>query len=358
MTFRLVGDVLVTVHGPESPTDEEWEEYLDVGLDIARNVRSMPFARQLVITDGAMPSLRQQARVHRRVRTEDRKAFRMPVAVVTDAAAIRMMAALNRGRLAVRTFASRQARGALDWLVVDAAVAQTIAAMLPDMRREVGGCQVVDEVLRAIRQIIASDDFAQRLERERASIARELEAGLGEELRSMLRGLDDLRGRVTREERDELDHLAARIADAGQELGGIVWALEADAKPWSSVSLYVHDALRGLAGDRLHAEITGPRDQMIPSAVALHLLRITQEAVRNAIVHARTPVVSARLRCESTSVLAVVSDGGHGIPDEFLSRDFGGLHHIRTRASLCGGCAELATGARGTRWHVALPLRP
>ncbi|WP_065750594.1 sensor histidine kinase [Bradyrhizobium paxllaeri] len=80
---------------------------------------------------------------------------------------------------------------------------------------------------------------------------------------------------------------------------------------------------------RLHPETTA------------HLVRIAQEAVRNAITHGRASEIEIRLACIDGSGSLSIRDNGIGLPEQ--NGDDGiGLHTMSYRARAIGGSLEVA----------------
>ncbi|MBX3217218.1 MAG: hypothetical protein KF850_34630, partial [Labilithrix sp.] len=92
----------------------------------------------------------------------------------------------------------------------------------------------------------------------------------------------------------------------------------------------------------------------VPVDVRVHVLRIVQEGVRNAVRHARAKVVRVELE-RSARVVVRVSDDGEGMPEGALEASRGGLANIAKRAELLGGEASW-TSDGGTHLVVTLPL--
>ena len=356
MAHRLVGDVIVVVHNERPASDELWNPYLDAGLAVARDVKGMPFARQLVITDGGHPTLLQAFRVHRAISSRVPEGRRVPAAVVTNRVLVRLALTINTGDLNIHPFHPHEAEQALAWLDIDPLRAQAIARALPELARAVGGSPTCNIVQRALERLVVSDAFTSQLERERAKIAGELERGLGAELQQVRHGLEELRCRADVAQTGDLDMLLIRIVEAENELRGIVWALQVDDRSWGDVSHYVHSCLQQLFDPRCHADISGPPDVQVPSPIALHALRIAQEALRNALDHSHARNIALQLACDGDLVRVCIGDDGRGIPVARRNLSYGGVHHVRTRAALAGGAATLRTGATGTQWVVELPL--
>ncbi len=91
--------------------------------------------------------------------------------------------------------------------------------------------------------------------------------------------------------------------------------------------------------------------------VALHLFRIVQEGVNNALAHGRAQRIEISLSRQDGQGLLSVRDDGVGLPEEALQRDGVGLHTMATRARLIGGAIELRRlTPRGTAVHCTFPL--
>ena len=95
----------------------------------------------------------------------------------------------------------------------------------------------------------------------------------------------------------------------------------------------------------------------MPPSVQEDLLRIAQEAISNAVRHAKPTVVSVSLRCDPANLVLEVTDNGSGIAHpEAARRDGFGLSNMRARAQNLGAEFDVRTAAgRGTSIVVSLP---
>ena len=103
------------------------------------------------------------------------------------------------------------------------------------------------------------------------------------------------------------------------------------------------DALRELAAGtrkvfgcdcRFHCD---PPVLVPDHTVAIHLYRIAQEAVSNAIKHGQARRIEIRLSATGRSVTLAVHDNGVGIPRKAPRRKGMGLRIMRYRAEVIGG---------------------
>lgn len=95
------------------------------------------------------------------------------------------------------------------------------------------------------------------------------------------------------------------------------------------------------------------------SPAAHHLLRIAQEALRNAGRHSRASEVALSCRVEEGGLLLSVEDDGIGFDPDQVSEGHYGLLGMRERSRLVGGRLRVGPGrAGGTRVEVRIPLSP
>ena len=99
-------------------------------------------------------------------------------------------------------------------------------------------------------------------------------------------------------------------------------------------------------------------EENLPVAVRQELLRIAQEALSNALRHAKPTVISVGLRSNPLNLVLKVTDNGSGMSDaeEQLGEGFG-LANMRARVRKLKGSLEIRTApGRGTSIVVSLPL--
>jgi PAS domain S-box-containing protein len=93
--------------------------------------------------------------------------------------------------------------------------------------------------------------------------------------------------------------------------------------------------------------------------VATHLYHIAQEAVNNAIKHARATELIVSLGRPKGVGMLEVEDNGIGLPDERQGHAGLGLHIMSYRANMIGGSLELRRSVHGgTVVSCRFPLRP
>lgn len=213
--------------------------------------------------------------------------------------------------------------------------------------------------LRLYRQSILSEITA--MEQERARIA----ADLHDELGPMLSGvklrissfeLDDPNDREQLEKTcAHIDGLIQRIREISYDLlpttltrKGFVYAVRAFVD-------YVS------AGAPLQIEISAPDAVKVKEQVAIHLYRIVQEVVHNAIKHSGASSLHIEVQQKGDTLLLWASDNGTGFDHHRLSRDSRGLglRNLLNRTEMIGGKMFVESGQnRGTQYTFEVPHKP
>jgi PAS domain S-box-containing protein len=99
-------------------------------------------------------------------------------------------------------------------------------------------------------------------------------------------------------------------------------------------------------------------EESLPLRIQHELLRFAQEAISNAVRHAKPTVVSVTLRWHPPNLILQVKDNGSGISSTSLQKSEGfGLGNMRTRASQIDGKLDIQTAAgRGTTIVLTVPI--
>ncbi len=103
---------------------------------------------------------------------------------------------------------------------------------------------------------------------------------------------------------------------------------------------------------------TGIPEESLPFSVQQDLLRIAQEAMSNAVRHAKPTIISVNLRCNPPDLILEITDNGCGIADSQAANSEGfGFSNMRARAKNIGARLEVRSAAdRGTNIAVHLPM--
>ena len=109
---------------------------------------------------------------------------------------------------------------------------------------------------------------------------------------------------------------------------------------------------------RCHFQATGVPEESLPLWVQQELLRIAQEAMSNALRHAKPTIISVNLRGDPANLVLEIIDNGTGIGDsQSTSKEGFGFPSMRARAKNIGAQLEVRTaGGGGTIIVVRVPM--
>ena len=203
-------------------------------------------------------------------------------------------------------------------------------------------------------------------EQERARIARELHDELGQLLTGIKLdvAVTVRRLRELRTPGDVVDRMQSAIGQVDIAIA-MVRRIATDLRPAALdhrdlASAIEDEARRVAARAGLRIRVSARLDTAVDSEPATAAFRIFQEALTNAVRHARATAIAARLTAGPGRLAMYVRDNGVGMPEERLAASGSlGLLGMRERARSAGGelCLRSRSG-RGTLVALRLPLVP
>jgi PAS domain S-box-containing protein len=99
-------------------------------------------------------------------------------------------------------------------------------------------------------------------------------------------------------------------------------------------------------------------DENVPIEVRQDLLRIAQEAISNALRHAKSTAINVTLRSDQPNLVLKVKDNGIGIATKAESREGFGFVNMRARVKKLKGTLDVRTvPGRGTSIIVRVPFK-
>jgi len=227
---------------------------------------------------------------------------------------------------------------------------------VPDRGRIYAAARDITVQMRLESEIIAIAD------REKERMGRELHDGLCQ----TLAGIAALSATLSRRLAAHADPAASAAAEIAKLLNDAISQARDLARglvPLGLNEASLEEALQTLACNvqhLFHVSCTLACDHPVAPLrpeVAVHLFRITQEAVHNAVAHGRANQIEITLSCQDGQGLLSVRDTGVGLCVKASQGKGIGLHTMAYRARMIGGTLEVLTPPRGgTRVLCAFPL--
>jgi PAS domain S-box-containing protein len=253
-----------------------------------------------------------------------------------------VMAERTIGAIVVRFAGPRQSRPAEMELAQGLAQQATLALQLTHLAEQARQAAITDERNRMAREIhdTLAQGFTGILVQLRA--ARQVLNGANPEIKSHLDLAEGLARQGLSEARRSVQDLRPQMLRDGN----IAQALNRLVRQLSRESFM-----------RIQLSVTGDPPPM-NSDTETHLLRITQEAVMNAVKHSGGNQISVMLSLENEIAKLMIEDNGDGFDPHIssLGRGFG-IISMHERAERIGGdLTILSRPGAGTRIHLLVPL--
>jgi two-component system CheB/CheR fusion protein len=218
--------------------------------------------------------------------------------------------------------------------------------------------------------VVRDQSLQQQLEREiietstleQEHIGREIHDGLGQELTAVTMLAVSMQGKLERAQQADIAPDMQLLVEQLQRTLSETRSLAAGLSPIDIGPDGLLDALSTLA-ERVQASAEIPCHIIasgtvgsLPETTATHLYRIAQEAINNAVKHAKPGKIEIELSNDANSIYLSVRDDGSGLQPKQSTREKLGLHIMRYRAGIIGGHLEIASSpGGGTMVRCVLP---
>ncbi len=217
------------------------------------------------------------------------------------------------------------------------------------------------ELMEANKQLLQKIEQSRQLEkeilniseREQRRIGQELHDSLGQQLTGIALKSKVLEQRLTAKSLEEAV-AAAEIAKLISEATGHAQSLAKGLHPVDLSAGTLRAALQQMAttNENLFGlRCTFESDKLIEvndAEVAMHLYRIAQEAVTNAIKHGRAKNIQMTLTCDGNETMLMIKSDGLDFPKEFEARGTGmGLQIMDHRVDIIGGTLDIHKAPEG-----------
>jgi ligand-binding sensor domain-containing protein/signal transduction histidine kinase len=198
---------------------------------------------------------------------------------------------------------------------------------------------------------------------ERSRIAREIHDNLAQDILGISVQLElvaRLMPAAAETAKGHLDRARILVRNSMTEARRYVWDLRSQELQKKDLPAALRDTTKRLTAEsKIEAvvEVAGP-SRPLPPDVETNLLRIGQEAINNAVKHARANRIDVALNFDTRNVRLSIRDDGQGFdPGEQIADGHFGLIGMRERAAqVCGVLSIESANERGTEIVVEVPL--
>jgi signal transduction histidine kinase/ligand-binding sensor domain-containing protein len=200
---------------------------------------------------------------------------------------------------------------------------------------------------------------------ERTRIAREIHDTLAQDIVGISVQLEivaRLLGSSVDAARTQLDAARSMVKNSLTEARSSIWNLRSASSAADDLPARIHRAVTQTAAKgtaRLRFQVRGTY-RAAPPQIEDQLLRVSQEAVNNAIHHAEASAIDVTLGYDAHAVELSIDDDGHGFvydPQTFVQGGHFGLKGIEERAAEMGGTLRIDTQpGKGSRISLRVDI--
>ncbi|MBO9341310.1 MAG: GAF domain-containing sensor histidine kinase [Roseiflexus sp.] len=204
-------------------------------------------------------------------------------------------------------------------------------------------------------------------EEVRHQLARDLHDGPAQALAAITMNVEFIKRLLDRDPQrvlPELDKLGQLAKRTTHEVRTMLFELRPLALETQGLDVTLHQYFERFRDNPTKIILEADKiDAHLDTKVEGTLFNIIQEAVNNALKHAKAQHIWVRLIQTPTTLETIIEDDGRGFDVEKVRASYDqrgsfGLLNIEERASLMGGVAEVtSTPGKGTRWKVIVPLQ-
>lgn len=199
---------------------------------------------------------------------------------------------------------------------------------------------------------------------EQERIGHDIHDGLGQQLSALTMMATSLERKFVDKALPEAEHLRALVAhlqDAAEEAHALSLGLAPvpiDPKGLEAALEKLTDHVQTAAGVACHLRVSHPVT-VEDRTLAMQLYRIAQEAVNNAVKHARPQNISIDLTTGGEGFTLTVSDDGKGMETDSENPEGLGMHIMRYRANIIGATLRVKSApGEGTTLSCTLEHPP
>jgi signal transduction histidine kinase len=208
-------------------------------------------------------------------------------------------------------------------------------------------------------------------EEVRHQLARDLHDGPAQSLAAITMNVEFIKRLLARDPArvlDELDKLSLLARRTTEEVRTMLFELRPLVLETQGLRVtleqYMARFMSNSAGTTILLDAEGAGGLQLETKTEGTLFNIIQEAVNNALKHARAERITVRLQREGATLITTIADDGRGFDMQAVMHDYEkrgsfGLLNIDERARLVGGSATISsTPGAGTTVTVIVPVEP
>tara|TARA_A100000171_G_C2140435_1_gene155155 strand:- start:4995 stop:6917 length:1923 start_codon:yes stop_codon:yes gene_type:complete len=211
-----------------------------------------------------------------------------------------------------------------------------------------------------LKEALYKVETANKLEEQRIRISKELHDNIGSQLtylssaaQNIGLGMQQTPPEITKE---KLEELSVFSQEAITDLRDTIWVMNKGTVSWEDLTeriQYLAHKVSNTTNVLVHVDKKGTNDQLLGPDQTINIYRIIQEAVNNALKHAKATKIEILIHLQS-QVLVEVNDNGKGYDITQVTKGSHGLYNMESRAKKIQASLDISSNKNGTRVRLQL----
>ncbi|WP_304067466.1 tetratricopeptide repeat protein [Pedobacter glucosidilyticus] len=200
---------------------------------------------------------------------------------------------------------------------------------------------------------ILEEQARQKMQSEKVRISRELHDHIGSYLTFINNTMTGMVENET-QDYDKINQVKQLTTETIKELRKTVWLINKEAVSVEELAVKLRDFFKSISFLTVTDE--GQTAKIIDATKATEIFRIVQEAVNNALKHAKASLIDVKLEVNDTQLDIMITDNGKGFKEADIMAGFG-LANMKNRAAAIGGVLHITSDLHtGTSIHATIKL--
>ncbi|WP_438966272.1 ATP-binding protein [Flavobacterium sp.] len=213
-----------------------------------------------------------------------------------------------------------------------------------------------------LKQALIKIENQNNLQEQRLAISKDLHDNIGSQLTFIISSLDNLKYFEFTKDKlyTKFDSIGTFTRTTITDLRDTIWAMNKEEITFEDLKTrttnFIESAKASLLG--IHFDFNYPTNQkeiVLNSKQGIEIYRIIQEAVNNAVKHAKASKITVDFKNENNQVIIAISDNGIGFDKETIENG-NGLNSMQKRASTIDATLDLISSEKGTT--IRLNFKP
>jgi signal transduction histidine kinase len=177
-------------------------------------------------------------------------------------------------------------------------------------------------------------------EKERRRIAADLHDNIGAYASAISAGIEEIENKKLITDPLAINYLKSNVSEITTSLRDTIWAFNKDSITLTGISDRIKNYSQKMKGSypniSIKVEENIKEDKNLSPVQALHVFRIVQEAMHNALHHSHCNILIIKINCDHEIKSISIEDDGDGFDLEAVANKSNGLSNMKTRSAEAG----------------------